>query len=70
VLETFSVRKKWKNEICDSVKWLNRAKLEYLDDTLVIWIGQLNGKNGAATDGVVKEQMKVLGRQRSLCSKD
>jgi hypothetical protein len=48
------------------VKWLNRAKLEYLEDTLVIWVGQLNGKNGAATGRLVKEQMKVLGQQMSV----
>jgi hypothetical protein len=32
------------------VKWLKGAKLEDLADALVIWIWQVNVKNGTATD--------------------
>jgi hypothetical protein len=30
------------------VKWLKDAKLEDLEGALVIWIGQVNAKNGEA----------------------
>jgi hypothetical protein len=32
---------------------------------LVIWMGQMNAKNGTTTDEVIKEQAKVLGQQMS-----
>jgi hypothetical protein len=32
---------------------------EDLEDALVTWIGQVNVKNGTATDGVIKEEPKV-----------
>jgi hypothetical protein len=44
------------------VKWLKGVKLADPEDVLVIWIGQVNSKNGAATDEVIKEQAKVLGQ--------
>jgi hypothetical protein len=44
------------NETCESVKWLKGAKLENLEDALVIWIRQVNERNGSATGGVIKEK--------------
>jgi hypothetical protein len=44
------------------VKWLKVAKLEDLEDVLVIWIGQLNSKSGTVIDEVIKEQAKILSR--------
>jgi hypothetical protein len=43
----------------NSVKWLKGTKLE-LEDALVVWIGQVNAKNGTAADEVIKEQAKVI----------
>jgi hypothetical protein len=48
------------------VKWLKGAKLEDLADALVIWIWQVNVKNGKATDEIIKEQVKLLGQQMSV----
>jgi hypothetical protein len=40
VLKTFSSeREKRENETCESLKWLKGAKLEDLEDALVVWIG-------------------------------
>jgi hypothetical protein len=47
--------KKIENETCESLKSLKVAKLE---DASVIWIGEVNAKNEAATDEVIKEQAK------------
>jgi hypothetical protein len=44
------------------LKWLKGAKLEDLEAVLIIWLGQVNLKNGTATDEVIKEQVKVLGK--------
>jgi hypothetical protein len=33
------MEKKWENEISKSVNWLKGAKLEDLEDVLVIWKG-------------------------------
>jgi hypothetical protein len=48
------------------VKWLKATKLEDLEDMLGIWIGQVNMKNGAATDEVIKEQVEVPEQQISV----
>jgi hypothetical protein len=32
----------------------------------VIWKGQVNVKNGTATDEVIKEQSQVIGQQMSV----
>jgi hypothetical protein len=40
--------------------------LEDLENTVVIWTGQVNVKNGTATDEVTDEQVKILGRQMSV----
>jgi urease gamma subunit len=48
------------------VKWLNGAKLEDLEDVLIISIRQVNAKNGTETDEVMKEQAKVLGQQMNV----
>jgi hypothetical protein len=57
--------KKKENETCESVKWLKCAKLEDLEDALVIWNGGVV-KNGTATDEFIKEQAKILGQQMSV----
>jgi hypothetical protein len=36
MLEIFSVKNKWENKVCESLKWLKGAKLEDLEDALVI----------------------------------
>jgi hypothetical protein len=41
------------------------AELEDLEDMLIIWIRQVNAKNGTKTDEVIKEQAKVLDQQMS-----
>jgi hypothetical protein len=43
--DTLIKKHKWEHETCESVKWLKDAKLEDLEDTLLIWIGQVNAKN-------------------------
>ena len=35
------------------------AKYTTLQETLAIWIGQINFKNGTATDDVMKERVKM-----------
>jgi hypothetical protein len=35
---------------------LKGAKFEDNEDVFVIWMGQVNVKNGSATDTVIKEQ--------------
>ena len=35
------------------------AKYSILQEALAIWIGQINFKNGAATDEVMKERVKM-----------
>jgi hypothetical protein len=42
------------------------CKVEDLEDVLIIWIGQVNVKNGTAADEVIKEQAKVTGQQMSV----
>jgi hypothetical protein len=37
---------------------LKGAKLEDLEDVLVIWIVQVHANNGTSTDEVIKEQAK------------
>jgi hypothetical protein len=59
-------REKWGNETRECVKWLKVAKLEDLEDELIIWTGQVNEKNGTATNEVVEEQAKVLEQQTNL----
>jgi hypothetical protein len=49
-----------------SVKWLMGAKLEDLEDMLVIWTEQENAKNGTASGKVITNQAKVLGQQMSV----
>jgi hypothetical protein len=51
------------------VKWLKSAKVENLEDALVIWIWQENAKNGTVTDEVSKEEVKALCQQRSVTQK-
>jgi hypothetical protein len=46
------------------VKWLKCAGLEHLEDSLAVWIRQVNAKNEMAIDEVVLEQVKVLGVSR------
>jgi hypothetical protein len=43
------------------VLWSKGEALEVFEYALVIWIGQVNVKNGT-TDGVIKEEVKVLGQ--------
>jgi hypothetical protein len=59
-------KKKWKNETCESVKWLNGAKLEDLD-ALFIWIGQVNVKNATAGDEVTVIPRYTSNRFESFC---
>jgi hypothetical protein len=44
---------KWENETCKSVKWLKGTKPEVLENILVR-IGQVNLKNAAASDEVIR----------------
>jgi hypothetical protein len=57
------VKVKWENKACGSLKWLNGAKLQDLDDDYVIWIGQVHIKNGTATDEVITQHVKALRQQ-------
>jgi hypothetical protein len=36
------------------------------EDALIIWIGQVNTKNGTGPDKVIKEQAKLRGQQMSV----
>jgi hypothetical protein len=56
---------KWENETCESLKLLKGAKLEDLEDALVIRIGQVHTRNGTATAEVM-EQVNVSGQQMNL----
>jgi hypothetical protein len=44
-------------------KKLKGATIENLEDASVIWIGQVNARNGTATDKVIKQRAKALGEQ-------
>jgi hypothetical protein len=59
-------KKKRENKSCESVKWLKRAKHQDAEDALIIWIGQVNAKNGTATDDIIKEQAKIIGQQTGV----
>jgi hypothetical protein len=39
------------------------TKFEDIEDASVIWMGQVNVKNGTATDEVIKEEVKAVGQQ-------
>jgi hypothetical protein len=52
-------KKKLEKEICENVKWLKGAKLVDIQDALIIWIGQVNTKNGTASDEVLGTWMSV-----------
>ncbi|XP_021916826.1 tigger transposable element-derived protein 6-like [Zootermopsis nevadensis] len=64
--DILSEREKWENERCENMKRLKGAKHEDLEDALIIWIGQVNARNGTTTDGVIKEQAKVIGQQMGV----
>jgi hypothetical protein len=64
--DILSEKEKWENERCESVKRLKGAKHEDLEDALIIWIGQVNARNGTATDGVIKQQAKVIGQRMGV----
>jgi hypothetical protein len=66
VLQKFSAKERNGRMRHESLKWLKGAKLEDLEDALVIWIGQVDTNNETATDGVVKEQAKILRKQMSV----
>jgi hypothetical protein len=36
------------------------------EDALVIWIGQVNVRNGTAADEVIKKQVKVIGQKLGM----
>jgi hypothetical protein len=55
-----------KQKMNKSVKWLKGEKREDFEDTLIIWILQMNARNGTATDELIKGEAKVLGRQMSV----
>lgn len=42
------------------MKWLKCAGLEHLEDSIAVWIRQVNAKNEMAVDEV-EEHVKVLG---------
>jgi hypothetical protein len=48
------------------VKWLKDAKPEGLKDVLVMCIGQMNAKNGTATDEIIEKRAKVHGQQMGI----
>jgi hypothetical protein len=60
--DILSQRKK-RNKTCETVKRLKGAKLEDLENLLVIWMVQFSAKNGTVPDEVVKEQVKMIGQQ-------
>jgi hypothetical protein len=45
---------------------LKSAEIEDLEDVLVIWLGQMNAKNGVAISKVTKEHVKVIELQISV----
>jgi hypothetical protein len=45
---------------------LKGVELEDLEETLVIWTGQVSAKNVTATYEVIKAQAKVCGQQMSV----
>jgi hypothetical protein len=61
VLVIFLDKKKLENATCGSVKCSKDVRIEDLVDSLVIWVWQVNVKNGTAADEVIKEQAKVTG---------
>jgi hypothetical protein len=62
VRDILSENKKWENKTCESVKWLKCAKLEDLEDELVIWIGQVNVKNRKSNEVIKKKQQYLVSR--------
>jgi hypothetical protein len=53
----------WK---CETVEGCKTAKHQDIEDTLIIWIGQVNVKNGTAADEVTKKQVKVNAQQMGV----
>jgi hypothetical protein len=47
---------------------LRGAKHQGTEDALIIWLQQVNAKNGTATDEIIKEQAKILGQQMGVTS--
>jgi hypothetical protein len=46
---------------------LKGVKIEDLEDVLVIWVGQVNGKNAAATDEIMSiKGTSKTGQQMSV----
>lgn len=45
--------------------------LKTLEDVLVIWIGEVNVKNGAATDKIINEKADVIAQMNftNFCNK-
>jgi hypothetical protein len=57
--------KKWENRMCEMVEGCKRRDLEV---GLIIWIGQVNVKNGAAAVEVTKEKGMYLDSSRVHCT--
>jgi hypothetical protein len=58
--DTLSENKKWESVACASIKKVESAKCEKLEESLAIWMGQLNDKSGKSTDEVIKERVRWL----------
>jgi hypothetical protein len=63
--DILSKKEECENKTCGSVRWLKDAKLEDLEGVLVVWMRQVNAKNGT-------KQMKLLRNKevrQILCTK-
>lgn len=56
--DTLSENKKWESVGGASIKKVESAKHEKLEESLAIWMGQLNDKNGKSTDEVIEERVR------------
>jgi hypothetical protein len=60
MFDILSLKRERKNEAGESVKWPKDAKLEDLEDVLVIWLWHRHTDSGTAADEALKGQAKVL----------
>jgi hypothetical protein len=58
-------KQNWR-KICHKFEISEGAKLEYLEDVLVTWTGQVPTNNVTAIVQLITKQVKVLGQQKSV----
>jgi hypothetical protein len=58
--DTFGEKNMWNNLASAYIKKMKGIKHKILEEALTIWIGQLNVKNGTATDDIIKERAKMI----------